>query len=224
MTLSVIRRDRLLAHRGAVDLREVRADLPGRQALGIQRQHDLIDAGQPPLPLAHDLRLERARPGPAARRSPPGRWPRSAPSWAGCRSGRCPSRHRLAVLLMAQVLGHLLVQRRLQHRLGQLLQQPVRARSATGPAPGPAAPAPPPPAAPPSAPASASSSSHHPVSRSSRHLSRQATRLSVIGPETPLRGQSRGRRCLAVPVWVRRGRVLRIGHARECGHAVRECG
>jgi hypothetical protein len=31
------------------------------------------------------------------------------------------------VLLIAQVLGHLLVQRGLQHRLGQLLEQPVRA-------------------------------------------------------------------------------------------------
>jgi hypothetical protein len=40
----------------------VRADLPGGQALGIQRQHDLIDPGQPPLPLLDDLRLERALP------------------------------------------------------------------------------------------------------------------------------------------------------------------
>ena len=31
------------------------------------------------------------------------------------------------VLLIAQVLGHLLVQRGLEHRLGQLLEQPVRA-------------------------------------------------------------------------------------------------
>jgi hypothetical protein len=30
------------------------------------------------------------------------------------------------VLLMPQVLGHLLVQRRLQHVLGELLEQPVR--------------------------------------------------------------------------------------------------
>jgi len=42
----------------------VRADLPGRQPLGIERQHDLIDTGQSPLPLAHDLRFERARPIP----------------------------------------------------------------------------------------------------------------------------------------------------------------
>ena len=57
--------DRLLADRGAVYLSEVRADLPGREALGIQRQHDLIDTVKPSLPLAHDLRLER--PGPVTR-------------------------------------------------------------------------------------------------------------------------------------------------------------
>jgi hypothetical protein len=51
----------------------------------------------------------------------------------------------------------------------------------------PGAPTPPPLAAQ----ATAPSSSHRLVSRSSRHLSRQARRLSVIGPETPLRGLCR---------------------------------
>jgi hypothetical protein len=131
-------RDRLLAHRRAVDLGEVRADLPGGQALGIQRQHDLIDPGQPPLPLLDDLRLERAMP--VARHLD-----RYLPAGLGQhRLGPGPVPHvpRLvtgrAVLVMTEMPGHLLIQRRLQHRLGQLLQQPVRAsqRHALLPGPG----------------------------------------------------------------------------------------
>ena len=119
--------DRLLRHRGAVDLGEVRADLAGGQALGIQRQHHLIHPDQPPLTLPHDLRLERAIPVPRHLDADLATAPRSAPSWAGCRCARSRPIAGRAVLLMAEMLGHLLVQRRLQHRLGQLLQQPVRA-------------------------------------------------------------------------------------------------
>lgn len=35
------------------------ADLAGGQSFGVQRQHDLIDPGQPALPFLDDLRLER---------------------------------------------------------------------------------------------------------------------------------------------------------------------
>src|SRR3954464_7670279 len=52
--------DRLLRDRGAVDLLEVRGDLPGGQAPGIQREHDLVDLTQPALSLADDHRLEGA--------------------------------------------------------------------------------------------------------------------------------------------------------------------
>lgn len=52
-------RDRFLADRRAVDLREVRTDLTRGQPVRIQRQHDLLDPVQAALPLAHDLRLER---------------------------------------------------------------------------------------------------------------------------------------------------------------------
>jgi hypothetical protein len=131
-------RDGLLAHRRAVDLGEVRGDLPGGQALGIQRQDDLVDPGQPPLPLLHDLRLER--PGPV---------PRHVDLHLAGRLGQHRLRSRAvphvprlgpgqAVLLMPQVLGDLLIQRRLQHRFGQLLQQPVRAGQGQALLPGPA--------------------------------------------------------------------------------------
>ena len=115
----------------------MRGDLAGGQALGIQRQHHLIDPRQPPLPLADDLRLERAIAVPrhpdrhlaaalGQHRLSPGAVTH-IPGLAG----------RRAVLVMAQVLGQLLVQRRLQHRLGQLLEQPIRAGQRQAPLPGP---------------------------------------------------------------------------------------
>ena len=68
-------------------------------------------------------------------RHPSPRTPRSSQTGAGAIAkgcgpgpgvaGRAVARNRTAVLLMAQMLGHLLVQRRLQHCLGQLLEQPV---------------------------------------------------------------------------------------------------
>jgi hypothetical protein len=122
-------RDGLLRHRRTVNLREMRRDLTRRQPLRIQRQNDLIHPGQPPLPLLHDLRLERPRPVPrhidlhvtaAVRQHLFGTGPVADVPAARALAGR-------VVLLITQVLGDLLVQRRLDHGLGQLLQQPVRA-------------------------------------------------------------------------------------------------
>ena len=106
----------------------MRRDFPGGEPFGIQRQHDLIDSRQPALPFLDDLGFERPvtvaghldldlpgrlsqdrlRPGPVAD------------------VGGVPLLGS-AVFLMTQVLSHLLVQRRLQHRPGELLEQPVRA-------------------------------------------------------------------------------------------------
>jgi hypothetical protein len=52
---------------GVIDLSEMRGDVTGGQTAGIQRQHDLIDAGQPTLPHRHDHRLEAAIPIPRHR-------------------------------------------------------------------------------------------------------------------------------------------------------------
>ena len=52
--------DGVLGDRRPGDLLEVRADLPGRQTLGVQGQDNLIDIGQPALPLPDDHRLEYA--------------------------------------------------------------------------------------------------------------------------------------------------------------------
>lgn len=106
----------------------MRADLPGREAFGIQRQHDLVDPRQAPLPLTDDLRLERARPVPRhidLHRAVAVGHDRLRPS-AVTDVARPDT--GLVVLFVAEVLGHLLVQHGLQDRLGQLLEQPVRAR------------------------------------------------------------------------------------------------
>jgi len=63
----------------------------------------------------------------AARRPPPDPSPRSGSSHLCCRCGCCHYRDRADGALIAQVLGHLLLQRGLEHRLGQLLEQPLRA-------------------------------------------------------------------------------------------------
>ncbi|GGL36614.1 hypothetical protein GCM10012283_18820 [Phycicoccus endophyticus] len=64
MTFSVIFETLSLADRGTVDLGEVRADLPGGQAPGGQRQHDRVDIGQAALALPDDHWLEAALPVP----------------------------------------------------------------------------------------------------------------------------------------------------------------
>ena len=89
MTRSVIRETVSFRHGGAVDLREVRADLPGRQPLRVKRQHDLIDAAQPPLPLLDDLRSSNV---PSRSRGT------SIPDLAGA-----PGQHRLRPALVADV-------------------------------------------------------------------------------------------------------------------------
>jgi hypothetical protein len=111
---------------GPVDLCQVGGDLAVGQALRGQRQHHLIDAGQAPLPLLDDLRLEGA--GHVPRDTDLGRahvgeyglGPVPVAAVPRAFAGRI-------VLVMAEVIGHLPVQGRLQDPLGQLLQQPALA-------------------------------------------------------------------------------------------------
>ena len=117
---------------------KVRADLAGGQALGIQRQHHLIHTRQPPLPLPDDLRLEGPVPVPRDLDTDLAGGlgqHRLGPGAIAHVPGLIASQ---AVLVMTEMLGQLLVQRRFQHRLGQLLQQPIRAsqRQALLPGPG----------------------------------------------------------------------------------------
>jgi len=105
----------------------MRRDLSGGQPTGIQRQDDLVDLGESSLSFTDDDGFEGAFPvaGHLQRDLTTGvgqhrLGPRSVADVGRVPGTGCP------VLFMPQVLSHLLVQRRLQHRLGELLEQPVR--------------------------------------------------------------------------------------------------
>jgi hypothetical protein len=104
----------------------VRLDLPGRQALRGQGDDQLIDPGEAFLPLRHDLRLEA---GVAVAghvhldRTDVGEHSLGPVAIAGVTAVSA----RDVVAVIAQVVGELALERRLQQPLGQLLQQPALA-------------------------------------------------------------------------------------------------
>ena len=55
-------RDQVTADPNAVDLLQMRLDIPGRQAPAIEREDLVVEPLKAPLTLAHDLRLKRPRP------------------------------------------------------------------------------------------------------------------------------------------------------------------
>lgn len=105
-------------------------DLTGGQTLCAQRQDDLVDPRQPALSLLDDLRLERGL-GVAGHldgdRPDLGEHGLRPPPVAGI-----PAVAALGlILLLPQVLVHLGLERRFEHRRGQLVEQPVRAHQLT---------------------------------------------------------------------------------------------
>jgi len=104
----------------------VGADVAGGHAPRVQGDDPLVEAIEPGLALAHDLRLEA--PSPVARHGQVHR-----PDIGKHRLSRAAvaavarSAAGRIVLLIAQVAGQLLIQRPFQHRLGHLGQQAVRA-------------------------------------------------------------------------------------------------
>ncbi len=116
--------DGLLGDLRTVDLGQVGGDLTVGEALRRQRQHHLVHAGQPALPLLHDLRLERARHIPGHLHLD-----RANVGQHGLRPGPVAAVAAVPalgiVLLVAEVIGDLALQGRLQHPLGQHLQQPA---------------------------------------------------------------------------------------------------
>jgi hypothetical protein len=115
--------DGLLGDLGAVHLGQVSGDLPMGQALGRQRQDHLIHPRQPALPLAHQLRLEGA--GHITRHP---HLDRADVGHHGLGTAAVTTVAAVladrVVLVVAEVIGDLTFQGRLQHPLGQLLQQP----------------------------------------------------------------------------------------------------
>jgi hypothetical protein len=99
-------------------------DLARGQTPGVERQHLVIEARQPPAPLGQQLRLKGAISVPRHLHIDLG----------GARLDPldCPAVARVAaiptgrsVLLVAEVIGHLTLERTLHQSLRQLIQQPV---------------------------------------------------------------------------------------------------
>ena len=115
-----------LGHPGAVHPGQVRADLPVRQPLRGQGNHDLIHAGQPPLPCGDDFRLEAGIPVPRhadLHRPGIGEHGLVPVPVAGIPAITA----RRVILLIAQVIVELALQRALDDHLGQHAQQPALA-------------------------------------------------------------------------------------------------
>jgi hypothetical protein len=116
------RGDGLAGHLRAVDLGQMRRHLPGGQPSRGQRDHQLVDPGQPPLALGDDLRLERAVPvaGDVDLDRPDlGQHGLGAVPVAGV-PAIAPGR---VVAVIAEVVGDLALERGLDQPLRQLGQQ-----------------------------------------------------------------------------------------------------
>jgi hypothetical protein len=120
-------RDQVAANLDAVDLLQMRLDIPGRQAPRIQREDLVVEPLKPPLTLANDLRLEA--PIPIARRVDADRAVlgdqrlRRRPVPGIARPAR-----RLLMGLIPQMVGQLDLHRPLHQPLRQLAQQAARPR------------------------------------------------------------------------------------------------
>ena len=122
------RADRVPGDLRAVDLGQVGLDLAGGQALGDQRDDQVIDPAQPPLPLGHDRRREAGIPVPRHRDL-------HRPHVGDHRLGPVPVAGVPAIPpgrvmpRVSQVGIHLVFQGTLEHDLGQPAQQAARARA-----------------------------------------------------------------------------------------------
>ena len=136
ITRSVIVRDRLLGHLRAVDLGQVRGDLPVGQPFRRQGNHHVVDPGQPPLPFGDDFRLEAGIPVPRHRDL-------HRPGLGEHRLGPAPVAGIAAiaafrvVLGIAEVIIQLAFQGALDHHLGQPAQQAALAGQLQPAGPGP---------------------------------------------------------------------------------------
>ena len=115
----------------AVHLLQVRLDLAHRHAAGVQRQDLVVEAGPAGLVLGNQLRLEAALAvaGHLDRQRAELALERLAAAAVAGVAGRVGHR-RMPVV--AEVLGHLGVQRLLHQQLGQLLEQAVLADQVLG--------------------------------------------------------------------------------------------
>jgi hypothetical protein len=119
--------DGLLGHLRPIDLGQVRGDLAVGEPCGGQRDHQVIHAGQAPLPLGHELRLERGLPIPRhldLHRAGLGQHRLGPLAVAGVLTVAADR----VVLAIAEMVIHLALQSGLDDHLGQPAQQPAFAR------------------------------------------------------------------------------------------------
>lgn len=121
------RRDLILGRLSPVHLGQMRADLPVRQTLGRQRDHQVLQPTKTTCPLGHDRRGEAAVPVPGHRdidRADLGQQRLGPPPVARV-AAVTPGR---IVLVVAEMFIHLRLEGGLQEPLGQLLQDPAPAQ------------------------------------------------------------------------------------------------
>jgi hypothetical protein len=119
--------DGLLGHLRPIDLGQVRRDLAVGEPPGRQRDHQIIHAGQAPLPLGHELRLERGLPIPRhldLHRAGLGQHRLGPLAVAGVLTVAADR----VVLAIAEMVIHLALQSGLDDHLRQPAQQPAFAR------------------------------------------------------------------------------------------------
>jgi hypothetical protein len=120
------RSDRLLGDLRAIDLGQVRGDLPVGQPFRRQGNHHILDPGQPPLPFSDDFRLETGIPVPRhgnLHRTRLGEHRLRAVAVTGIAAVTA----RGIVLAVAEMVIQLALQGALDHHLGQAAQQPALA-------------------------------------------------------------------------------------------------
>jgi hypothetical protein len=121
--------DRVLGDTGPVHVGDVRRDLPVGETLGRQRQHQRLDPLQAALALADNHRLE-------AGITVPGHLDVDRADLGDHRlgplpvAGVAPVAALRRVTVVAEVIGHLHLERGLQHLLREVPQQPARADQA----------------------------------------------------------------------------------------------
>jgi hypothetical protein len=117
--------DEIAAHADAVELSQVRFDIPRGHPPAIERQDPLVKPLKPPLTLAHQLGLKAAI-------AIPRRPDLDRPVLGAQRLGRRPvaliarPARRLPMMLVSEVVSQLDLESALHQPLGQLRQQPTR--------------------------------------------------------------------------------------------------
>jgi hypothetical protein len=129
-------RDHLLGDLGAVDLGQVRGDLPMGQPFRGQGNDHVVDSGEPPLPFGDDFRVEAGIPVPRHRNLHRARLGKHRLRPVAI-TGIAAITARRVVLAVAEMVIQLALQGALDHHLGQATEQAAFAGQLQPARPGP---------------------------------------------------------------------------------------